>query len=69
MHKFARNRFSIENLPIDSLFTPIVESTYVNINMCKFESSQKDGKEHSRVIPQKHAESLELLTMYISMVC
>ena len=27
---------------IDSLLTPIVESTYLNRDMCKFESSQKD---------------------------
>ena len=30
------------NLLIDSLLTPIVESTYLNRDMCKFESSQKD---------------------------
>jgi len=29
-------------LLIDSLLTPIVESTYLNRDMCKFESSQKD---------------------------
>jgi len=37
-----RFRFSIKNLLIDSLLTPIVESTYLNRDMCKFESSQKD---------------------------
>jgi len=29
-------------LLIDSLLTPMVESTYLNRDMCKFESSQKD---------------------------
>jgi len=29
-------------LLIDSLLTPIVESTYLNKDTCKFESSQKD---------------------------
>jgi len=29
-------------LLIDSLLTPIVESTYLNRDMCKFESLQKD---------------------------
>jgi len=31
-----------KNLLIDSLLTPIVESTYLNRDMYKFESSQKD---------------------------
>ena len=35
--------FGKKNLLIDSLLTPIVvESTYLNRDMCKFESSQKD---------------------------
>ena len=42
MRNFTWNRFPIKNLLIDSLLTPIVESTYVNRDMCKFESSQKD---------------------------
>jgi len=28
---------------IGSLLTPTVMSTYLNIDMCEFESSQKDG--------------------------
>ena len=35
-------RYLLKNLLIDSLLTPIVESTYLNRDMCKFESSQKD---------------------------
>jgi len=31
-----------DNFLIDSLLTPIVECTYLNTDMCKFESSQKD---------------------------
>ena len=42
MRNFTWNRFPIKNLLIDSLLTPIVESTYLNTDMCKFESSQKD---------------------------
>ena len=42
MRNFTWNRFSIKNLLIDSLLTPIVESTYLNRDMCKFEPSQKD---------------------------
>jgi len=42
MRNFTWNRFPIKNLMIDSLLTPIVESTYLNRDMCKFESSQKD---------------------------
>jgi len=36
------NRFPIKNLLINSLLTPIMESTYLNRDMCKFETSQKD---------------------------
>ena len=39
---FTWSRFPIKILLIISLFTPIVESTYLSIDMCKFESSQKD---------------------------
>ena len=39
---FTWNRYPIKNLLMDSLLTPIVESTYLNRDTCKFESSQKD---------------------------
>jgi len=42
MRNFTWNRFLIKNLLIDSLLAPIVESKYLNRDMCKFESSQKD---------------------------
>ena len=42
MRNFMWNRFPNKSLLIDSLLTPIVESTYLNRDMCKFESSQKD---------------------------
>ena len=42
MRNFTWNRFPIENLLIESLLTPIVQSTYLNRDMCEFESSQKD---------------------------
>jgi len=42
MRNFTWNRFPIKNLLIDSLLTPIVESTYLNRDMCKFESSQNN---------------------------
>jgi len=41
MHNFTWNRFPIKKLLIDSLLTPSVEITYLNIDMCKLESSQK----------------------------
>jgi len=44
MRKFTWNRFPIKKLLIDSLLTPIVESTHLNRDMCKFESSQKDER-------------------------
>jgi len=42
MHNFTWNWFRIKNLLIDCLLIHIVESTYLNIHTCKFESSQKD---------------------------
>ena len=42
MRNFTWNRFPIKILLIDSLLTPIAKSTYLNRDMCKFESSQKD---------------------------
>jgi len=42
MRNFTWNRLPIKNVLIDSLLTPIVESTHLNIDMCMFESSQKD---------------------------
>ena len=42
MRNFTWNRVPIKHLLIDSLLTLIVESTYLNRDMCKFESSQKD---------------------------
>ena len=38
----AWNRFPLKNLLIDSLFISFVESSYLNIEMYKFESSRKD---------------------------
>ena len=42
MRNCTWNRFPIKNLLIDSLLTSIMESTYLNRDICKFESSQKD---------------------------
>jgi len=45
------------------MLTPIVESTYLNTDMCKFESSQKKTKaDGSRLIPRKHTETIVLLS-------
>ena len=49
---------------IDSLLIPIVESAYLNRDMCKFESSQKDKTDGSRLIPRKHTETLVLLRIF-----
>ena len=40
MCNFTSTKFSIRNLPINSLLTPIVKNTYLNIDMHKFESLQ-----------------------------
>ena len=42
MRNSTWNRFPIKNLLIDSLITPIVEITYLNRDMYKFESLQKE---------------------------
>jgi len=41
---------------MDSLLTPIVESTYLNKDMCTFASSQKMKAERNGLIPRKHTE-------------
>jgi len=64
MRNFTQNRFPIKNLLIDSLLTPIVESTYLNMDMWKFKSSQKLKAERSRLIPRKHAETPVLLSAF-----
>jgi len=38
-----------------------METSDLNTNMCKFESSQKKKAESSRLIPSKLATNLELL--------
>jgi len=62
MRNFTWNQFPIKNLLIDSLLTPIVESTYLNRDMCKFESCKKTKADGSRLIARKHSETLVLLT-------
>jgi len=42
MRSFNWNRFPTKNVQVDHLLNTIVESTHLNINMCKFESSPKD---------------------------
>ena len=42
MRNFTWNWFPLKKLLMDSLLSPIVKSTYLNVDMCKFESSQKD---------------------------
>jgi len=53
--------FPWNNFPIDSLVLPHMETSDLNTNMCKFESSQKKKAESSRLIPSKLATNLELL--------
>jgi len=55
MCNFMWNHFPIKNLLIDSLLTPVVESTYLNRDMCKIESSQKD---------ESRAQSTDFLKAY-----
>jgi len=42
MRNFTWNRFSFKILLIDLFLNPIVDHTYLNIDVYKFESSQKD---------------------------
>jgi len=53
MRNFTWNRFPIKNVLIDSLLTPIVESTYLNRDICKFESSQKDESRWQSTVSSK----------------
>jgi len=55
--------FLFKSLLIDSLFTPIVENTYLNRDICKFESSQKMKADSSRLIPRQNTVTLELLSV------
>ena len=51
-------------MQVDHLLNTIVESTHLNINMCKFESSQKMKADCCRLIPRKHTENVVLLLVY-----
>jgi len=64
MRNFTWNRFPIKNLLIDSLLTPIVKTTYLNKDMCKFGSSQKSKPDGRRLFPRKHTETLVFLSGY-----
>jgi len=70
MRNFAWNRFPIKNLLIDSLLTPIVESTvHTWIEICASLNHRKKTKaDGSRLIPGKHTETLMLLSI-VQEVC
>jgi len=53
MRSITWNRFPIKDLLIDCLLTSHVESSYLYTDMCKFESSQKDGSSASSVASPK----------------
>jgi len=63
MRNFTWNRFPIKNLLIDSLLTPIVESTYLNGDMCKFEALQKDESRAQSTDSSKAYRTLVLLSV------
>jgi len=65
---FTWNWFPTENLPIDVLLTTIVESIYFNIDMCNSNHRKKMKAKHSRLIPPKHTENLELLIVWSQLV-
>jgi len=54
----------MKNLLIDSLLTPIVESTYLNRDMCKFESSQKDESRWQSTVSSKAYRNTSALKCY-----
>ena len=53
----------IKNLLIDSLLTAIVESTYLNRDMCSLNHRKKTKADGSRLIPRKHTDTLVLLSV------
>jgi len=63
MRSVTRNRLPIKIFQIDSLLVPHVESSYMNIDMCKSESSQKnESRAQSADSSQAYRKpSLELL--------
>jgi len=68
MSNFTWNQFPIKILVIVSLLTPIMDNTYLNVDMCKFESLQKDESRAQLTDSSKHAEKLVLLSVLFA-VC
>ena len=60
MRNFTWNRFPIKNLLIDSLLTPIVESTYLNVVIVSSETSVLSRYEKP-ILPQLPSRSCLLL--------
>jgi len=56
MRNFEWNRIPNKNLLTDFLFTLIVESTYLNIDTCKFESSQIDENRAQSAASKKSSQ-------------
>jgi len=69
MRNFTWNRFPIKNLLIDSLLTPIVESTYLSRDMCKFESSQKDESRWQSTDSLKAYRNTSAFKCYLLLSC
>jgi len=60
--------FLFKNLLIDSLLTRIVESTYLNRHMCKFESSQKDESRWQLIDSSKAYRNTSAFKFYHGLV-
>ena len=61
-NKYSPHSQLERNLLIDSFFAHIVESTYLNIDMCKLESSQKDESRTQSADSSKAYKKLVVFT-------
>ena len=66
MRNFTWNRFPIKHLPVDTLLTPCWK-VRTWLQTCASLNHRK--AEHSRLIPRKHTENLELLTVIFMQWC
>jgi len=65
MHNVTWNRFPIKNLLIDS--NSCLETSYLNAEICKFESWQKMKAEPIWLIPRKLTANETLLIVFVSL--
>jgi len=69
MHNFMWNWSAIKIFLIDSQLTPTAESANLNIDVCKFESLQKDESRAQSADSLKLMKNLEFLTNNAKCFC